>query len=120
MTEETVQSDRGASLGLAVVLAVRFLLELALLAGVVIVAWHLAPDSWKWLAALLAPAAVAAFWGLVLSPKATFPPPRTVALCLEAGLFIGVAVGLYSVGIGTAAVTGIVIWAAHRVALVIL
>src|SRR5690554_5857572 len=82
----------------AVVLTVRFLLELALLAGVAVVVLGLSAEWWRWPLALLTVVAVAAFWGLFISHKAKVKLPAPSVLALEAGLFIGVAAGLHLSG----------------------
>lgn len=102
------------------VLAIRFLLELALLAGVAALAWNLAPGSWRWPAAALAVTAVATLWGTLLSPKATVALPAVVALAIEAALFLGVGAGLFAIGLGAPAVVGVVAWAVDRLAIALL
>lgn len=110
----------GASAELATALTVRFLLELALLAGVGVLAWRLAPGWWSWPATILAIVAVAVVWGLFLSPKAAVRLPPPAALLIEAALFVGVGAGLVAIGFGVAAIIGVAAWVADRVALALL
>ena len=72
-----------------VVLTVRFVLELAMLAGVAVVVTRLLPGPWGWVAAAVAVVAVATLWGLLLSPKAKVALPAGVRLAIEAALFVG-------------------------------
>ncbi|MFT4226721.1 DUF2568 domain-containing protein [Micropruina sp.] len=110
----------GASPTLTAALTLRFLLELALLAGVGLLAWSLARGWWSWPAAILAVVAVAVVWGLFLSPKATVPLAPAAVLAIEAVLFVGTGAGLVTVGWGIAAAIGVAIWAADRIALALL
>lgn len=107
----------GASAPRAIALTVRFLLELALLAGVATLAWNLTSGWWRWPTAIIAVAFVGTVWGLFLSPKARIPLPTPAAVALEAALFLGTAAGLAAVGLGVIAVVGAVAWIADRFAL---
>lgn len=113
-------SLRGASPARAVALTVRFLLELALLTGVAVLAWQLSSGGWRWPAAALGVVLVAILWGLFLSPKATVRLPASVALGIEALLFLGVGAGLFAVGQGLPAAIGVGIWILDRIALALL
>lgn len=106
-----------ASPPLAAALVLRFLLELALLAGAAIAAWRLTPGGWAWAAAVVAPLLVAVLWGLLLSPRARVPLAPGVKLVIETLLFVGVAVALAACGLAAAGVIGVVIWAADRLAI---
>ncbi len=110
----------GASVVLTIALTARFLLELALLAGVAVLAWNLVPGWWRWLAVILAVALVAALWGLFLSPKATIPLPGPAALGIETVLFAGIGGGLFLIGFGLPAAVGVALWIIDRVALAVL
>jgi len=88
----------GASGLRSTALALRFALELALLAGAAALAWRLAPGWWGWPAAILAVALVATLWGL----------------------FLGTGLGLTLIGFGVAAIIGVALWALDRIALAIL
>ena len=90
-------------------LVVRFLLELALLAGVAVLVLRLVPDWWGWVVAAVAVVAVAVLWGLFLSPKAPVPLPPLAGLALEAGLF--------AVGLGIPAAIGVAAWILDRAVL---
>ncbi len=105
---------------LAIALAVRFALEIALLVGVATVAYHLFPEWWGWLIAIGAVVVVAVLWGVLLSPKAVVPLPAAARLVIEAALFIGVGVCLFSIGYGVLAAIGVVVWIADRIALALL
>ncbi|MCA9878355.1 MAG: YrdB family protein [Thermomicrobiales bacterium] len=105
---------------LAIALTVRFLAELALLAGAAAIAWQTAPSVWRWPAAILAPVAVAIVWGLFLSPKAAIALPPAARLVLEAAPFIGVGAGLVTIGFGAAAAIGVAIWLTDRIAIALL
>jgi len=109
----------GASPLRVTALTARFLLELALLAGVAVLAWQLVPDWWRWPAAVLALVAVAGLWGFFLSPKATIRLPAPAAFMLEALLFLGTGFGLLTIGFGIAAGIGVVVWIIDRIALAI-
>ena len=110
----------GASPALAAALTVRFLAELALLAGVAVLTWSLVPGGWRWPAAIAAVAVVAAVWGGFLSPKAAIPLPAPAALALEGLLFLGTGAGLFATGFGVAAAIGVAVWVVDRVALALL
>lgn len=107
---------------MAFALLVRFLMELTLLAGAGILAAHIAPSGWGWLAAIAAVTAVATVWGMLLSPKARIDIPPWARLLLEAVLFGLVGVGL-AVRVETAtipALLGIALWAIDRAAIAVL
>ena len=103
-----------------IALTVRFLLELALLAGVAVLGWTLIPGWWAWPAAAVAVITVATIWGLFLSPKARIALPRPGALGLEALLFVGTCIGLFTIDLGVPAVIGVTAWAIDRAALALL
>lgn len=110
----------GASPLLATALTVRFLLELALLAGIAVLAWNLTGGWWRWLAALLSVVAVAVVWGLFLSPKAAVPLPWPATLGIETVLFVGTGAGLFVIGLGLPAAIGVALWLIDRITLAIL
>lgn len=107
----------GASPALATALTVRFLIELALLAGAGMLAWTLLPGGWRWAGALVAVGVVGTIWGLFLSPRARIRLRSPAPLLLEAALFLGVGAGLIAVGQVVPAVVGVAIWALDRAAL---
>lgn len=95
-------------------LVVRFLLELALLAGAAVAAWQLADGWWSPVAAIGAVVCIATVWGLLLSPKAPYAPHPVVQVLIEAVLFVVVGVGLVLAGHAVVATIGVALWAADR------
>ena len=84
---------------MAILLAVRFLLELSLLAALGIVGFN-ASDSaavGALIAAVLVIAA-ATVWGVMLSPRRRLDPPVGIRLVVELALFAGAAIGLSAIG----------------------
>ncbi|HWJ45986.1 MAG TPA: YrdB family protein [Gaiellaceae bacterium] len=73
-------------------LAVRFALELCLLAAYAYVGVQV-----NIVAAIVAPLAVAVVWGLFVSPKARFRIPRLLWIAAQVALFGGAAAGLVAV-----------------------
>jgi len=79
-----------------VLLALRFLLELALLAAWAVVGWQLPDATWQQVVLAIAlPTASATVWGLLLSPRAQFVMPLAVRLTLELLLFAGASASLW-------------------------
>ena len=77
-------------------LAVRFLLELAALAAFAYWAARLdASRGVRILLAILAPLVVAAFWGLLVSPKARFSTGRAGQVGLGLMVFLAAAAALF-------------------------
>lgn len=74
-------------------LALRFLLELCLLAALAFVGLQVSV-----VLAVLAPMAAAVVWGLFVSPKARFPLSLELWLAVQAVLFGAAVVGLIAVG----------------------
>lgn len=109
-----------ASTGRRIALTARFLLEVALLAGVGVLAGRLAPAGTVWLFVIGAVLAVGMVWVLLLSPKAPYDIGETARFLVELLLFAGVGIGLFAVGLGVAAVIGFAVWAGHRIALLVL
>ncbi|MFJ8912678.1 YrdB family protein [Amycolatopsis sp. NPDC102389] len=110
---EPLHGVRGAAL------IVRFLLELALLTGAAVLAWRLGPEGWRWAAMILAPVAVAVFWGFFLAEKARVVLAEPVRLVLETALFLSVGAGLIAGGPAWPAVIGVALWAADRLVLAV-
>ena len=100
-----------------VALTVRFLLELALLAGAAAVAWRLVGGWAGIVVAVAAVLAIAVVWGLLLSPKANVRLPEAAKLGIETLLFALVAVGLAATGLWIVAAAGFAIWVIHRLVL---
>ena len=72
----------------APLLAARFLLELALLAGLAVGGWALAEVVWaKVLLAVALPVAAALVWGFFVSPRAKVMAPLPLRLVIEVLLF---------------------------------
>ncbi|MBL5972406.1 MAG: DUF2568 domain-containing protein [Candidatus Leucobacter sulfamidivorax] len=106
--------------GLAIALAVRFVIELALLVGVAVIAMRLFPQWWGWLIAIGGVVVVATFWGVFLSPKAAVPLPAVAKLVIEAVLFVGVGTGLFLLDLAIPAVVGVAAWIIDRIAIALL
>jgi hypothetical protein len=85
----------------ALVLAVRFLLELAALAALAYAGWRA-----HWLLGIALPVAAAALWGTFVAPKRIVDTPTPVQLLVEALVFGGAAVALV---LADQAVLGIVL-----------
>lgn len=84
---------------LALVLAVRFALELALLAASAWSGYNLVgggPPGWT--VGALCAVVVASFWGVLLSPKARVTLPPAARNLVEVAVFVLVAIGLAAVG----------------------
>ena len=83
---------------LAANLALRFLLELAMLAAFALWGAHAGGAA----AAVAIPLAAAALWGTVLSPKARVPAPAVLRIALEVLLFGAAALALGAEGYAVA------------------
>lgn len=105
---------------LAAALTVRFILELALLAGVALLSFYLVQGWLRLPVTILAPIAVAVVWGLLLSPKAPVQLPEAAKLVIEAVLFIGTGAGLFVIGLGFPAILLVLVWVVDRVAITLL
>ena len=102
------------------VLVVRFLTELALLAGLAVAGARLGGNVFlDVLAAVLWPALAAVIWGLVIAPRAKRRSPEPTRFFLEAALFAVAALGLIASGLLVAGivlgVAGIAVAVAVRV-----
>lgn len=109
----------GAPPALIVAIAVRFLLELALLAAAGFVGWNLTSGTWRWVAAPAAVVGVITVWALFVAPKARFKLSRESVRAVEATLFLTVAAGLMHLGYGTVAAYGLIIWGVDQVAIML-
>lgn len=87
------------------VLALRFGLELAMLAAYGYWGWRAGPGPLGLALALGAPLLAALLWGAFVSPRAMVPAPGAVRLLIELGLFAGAAGALYAAGARTPALT---------------
>jgi len=96
-------------------LALRFGLELALLAALAVAGYRAGGRGWAGGAvALAAVAAAVTVWGLFISPKARVRTGAGVQLVLEGALFALAGGGLVAVGLGRPGVTLLVAAAASR------
>ncbi|MFL6287318.1 MAG: DUF2568 domain-containing protein, partial [Actinomycetes bacterium] len=83
----------------AVLLTLRFLLELSLLAAFAIGGWSLTDTMWtQLLLAALLPLMAAFVWGLLLSPKAKFVISLPVRVAIELCLFGAASALLWTAG----------------------
>jgi hypothetical protein len=88
----------------AVLLAPRFVLEIALLTALAVAGWRLPEPTWAQVAlAVVLPVAAAALWGYVVSPKARAGAPLAVRLAVEIALFATASALLWATGSETAA-----------------
>ena len=79
----------------ASILGLRFLAELALLAGLAYAGAKLGEGAATWVFAIGAPAIAAVIWATFISPKAKIRPPVAVRVSIEIDLFTVAAVGLW-------------------------
>lgn len=110
--------DGGPALRTA--LGLRFLLELALLAGAAVATVRLLPGWPGWVGAIVAIVVLAVVWGLLLSPKARFGIRSAGRVLLETALFGAVGAALWASGLGIAGVALFAAWALDRIALAVL
>jgi hypothetical protein len=103
-----------------VALVVRFLLELALIAGAGAAGLLLFPDPWRWVASVLVPVAIAVVWGLLLAPRRRFDIGQVGRVFVETVLFVGTGVALAFAGLVATAIIGVLIWAIDRISLALL
>lgn len=83
-------------------LALRFLLEVAALVGLGVLAWRLGPDGWRWLLVVVVPGLAAVGWALFnvagdpsRSGRAPVPVDGTIRLALEIAILAAGALGLW-------------------------
>lgn len=87
------------SLGMAAVLTVAFLAELAMLAGLAVVGAALGDGAVGSVALAVAlPGLAGVVWGLALAPRARFNLPQPVRIAGKVVLLLGTAVALAAVG----------------------
>ncbi len=84
--------------GVAILLGLRFLLELALFASFLLATASLVGGVAGWLAGAAAALLVALLWGLLLSPRRRVATPVAVRVVVELALFAGAAGLLVAVG----------------------
>ncbi len=80
------------------ILAVRFLCELGLLAGLAYGGFTVGEGATAWLLGLVAPAVAAVVWGLFVAPRARYPVSMPIRLSIELDLFILATLALWFAG----------------------
>ena len=100
--------------------SVRFCLELASLAALVVWGWKTGPEGVNVVLAVAAPLAAAVIWGLFVAPKARRPQADPLRLLLELAVFGGGTLAFAAAGLETSAVVLGVATAAHLVATFVL
>ncbi len=102
-------------------LALRFLLELAALAGLATFAWGLGSGLLRFVCVIAAVAGAAAIWTVFAVPDdpsrsghAPVPVPGIVRLCLEWVVLFGGALAFYAAGLSVAGVALAVLVAIHN------
>lgn len=84
----------------ALLLTLRFVLEVALIVAFAIAGWNLVELTGGQVVLAIALPVMAAFiWGLLLSPKAKLTAPLRLRLVIEVGLFVTASVLLWSAGL---------------------
>ena len=96
--------------------ALRFLLELAALAGLAIWGWGTGPTGVNVVLAVAAPLAAAALWGAFVAPRAPRHPGDPWRLLLEAAVFGAGALAFAAAGAGGVGIALGVLAALHLVA----
>ncbi len=119
MTDDPADGVRSGT-ARRIALLVRFIVELALLAGAFAGAWRLTTGGWQWPTAIAAVIVVAVTWALFLSPKAEYRLPEPARLAIEAALVTAVAVLLAAGGLTGLSVAGFLLWLADRIAVSVL
>ena len=101
-------------------LGLRFLLELAAVAGFAIAGWRLSPPPWHWVAAVALPVVAVVIWGVFNVPgdpsrsgAAPVPVPGVVRLLLELAILVGGAFALWLSGYRAASIILAVLIVAH-------
>ncbi|HWQ11609.1 MAG TPA: YrdB family protein [Roseiflexaceae bacterium] len=84
-------------------LALRFGLELAMLAAYGLWGWRAWTGPLRFVLALGLPLLAAVVWGAFVSPKAAVQLPGSVRLAIEAALFAGAIWAAYAAGVPAAA-----------------
>jgi hypothetical protein len=80
------------------ILAIRFLCELGLLAGLAYLGFTVGEGATAWLLGIGAPAVAAVVWGLFVAPKARYPVTMPIRLSIELDLFILATLSLWFAG----------------------
>jgi hypothetical protein len=101
-------------------LALRFVLELVALGGLVMLGWTLGGDGWRLVPAIVVPLAAAAAWGTFRIPNDPGPAPIAVPgpvrLLLEVIVFAAGVVGYAAAGHGMVALIVGVVMISHYLA----
>ncbi|MBO6718704.1 MAG: YrdB family protein [Rhizobiaceae bacterium] len=101
-------------------LGLRFMLELAALAGLGVAGWRTVPAPWNWLAVIALPLGAAALWGVFNVPDdpsrsgaAPVPVPGLLRLLIEFVVLFGGVAAFALAEYRTAAIVLAVLIAAH-------
>ena len=101
-------------------LGLRFLLELAAVAGLATAGWRLSSSPWHWVAAIALPVVAMLIWGVFNVPDdpsrsgaAPVPVPGVVRLLLELAILVGGAFALWLSGYRAASIILAVLIVAH-------
>ncbi|MFC3799037.1 YrdB family protein [Cohnella sp. GCM10012308] len=97
-------------------LALRFALELAMLAALGY--WGFKTDlapAFSWMLGIGAPVLAAVVWGAFLSPKASIPLGGGLKLAIELAVFVVAAAALYAAGRQASASALLAVWAVNRI-----
>ncbi|SFB56330.1 Protein of unknown function [Cohnella sp. OV330] len=97
-------------------LALRFALELAMLAALGY--WGFKADAasaYRWMLGIGSPAVAAVVWGAFLSPKASVPLHAGLKLAIELAVFGVAAAALYAAGRPASAAALLGVWAVNRI-----
>ena len=101
-------------------LGLRFLLELAAVAGLATAGWRLSSPPWHWVAAIALPVIAMLIWGIFNVPgdpsrsgAAPVPVPGVVRLLLELAILVGGAFALWLSGYRAASIILAVLIVAH-------
>ena len=86
------------------ILAIRFLCELGLLAGLAYAGAVLGEGAWTWVLGIGLPTVAALTWATFVSPKARIRPPLVVRVTIETDLFLATAILLWIAGAPAAGV----------------
>jgi hypothetical protein len=90
-------------------IALRFILELALWSSFTVALVRLVPGPLGWVVGLLATAGVTTLWAVLLSPRRPVLLPVAARVAIELGLFAVAAVLLAAAGLATAGVALLVV-----------
>jgi hypothetical protein len=96
-----MDANRTPSPAVALLMGLRFLLELALLVAYVVGSVRLLPGVLGWLVGLVLAVAVATMWGVLLSPRRPVRLPVLVRVVIELALFAGAGALLAASGLIT-------------------